>query len=113
APAWQAAHTSVNEMLKEGGRGSSAGWRRQRLRALLVTSEVALSLVLLVSAGLLVNSFIRLLRVDTGYRPERVLTVPLSFAHPKYSNPAAGPFVEPLLDSRNAVNRFVEPLLEQ
>jgi putative ABC transport system permease protein len=79
----------------------------------LVTSEVALSLVLLVSAGLLVNSFIRLLRVDTGYQPERVLTIPLSFVHPKYSNEGTGPLLEQMLAGHNAVGRFVEQLLER
>src|SRR5262249_36302148 len=89
------------------------GLRRQRFRGWLVTAEVALALVLLVSAGLLVNSFVRLLRVDTGYRPERVFTVPLSFVHPKYSNDASGPLLEQMLARHNAVGRFVEQMLDR
>jgi putative ABC transport system permease protein len=98
APALQTARAGLHETLKESGRGSTPGLGLHRLRGCLVMSEVALSLVLLISAGLLINSFIRLQQVETGYRPERVLTVPLSFAHPKYARNAVGPFVEQLLE---------------
>jgi len=77
APGWQAARTDVNESLKEGSRGSSAG--HQRTRHLLVIAEVALALVLLVGAGLLINSFTRMLRVDPGYDPQGLMVMPLSF----------------------------------
>jgi putative ABC transport system permease protein len=98
APAYQAAKIRVNDMLQEHTRGATAGKWSRGFRGLLVIFEVAVSLVLLVGAGLLVNSFIRLLRVDTGYHPERVLTVALSFAHPKYSTNSVRNYVEPLLE---------------
>jgi putative ABC transport system permease protein len=77
APGWQAARTDVNESLKEGSRGSSAG--HQRTRHLLVITEVALALVLLVGSGLLINSFARMLRVDPGYDPVGLMVMPISF----------------------------------
>src|SRR5215475_3364917 len=85
APGWQAAKTDVNESLKEGGRsGGGAGSRRARQG--LVIAEIAMSLVLLVSAGLLINSFARLLRVDPGYDPQGLMVMPLGFpAQNKYA----------------------------
>jgi putative ABC transport system permease protein len=83
APAWQAAKTDVNESLKEGSRGSSAG--HQRTRHALVVIEVALALVLLIGAGLLINSFTRMLRVDPGYDSQGLMVMPLSLpAQNKY-----------------------------
>jgi putative ABC transport system permease protein len=77
APGWQAARTDVNQSLKEGSRGSSAG--HQSTRHVLVIAEVALALVLLVGAGLLINSFTHMLRVDPGYEPQGLMMMPLSF----------------------------------
>jgi putative ABC transport system permease protein len=78
APGWQAAKTDVNESLKEGGRaGGGAGSRRARQG--LVVVEIAMALVLLVGAGLLINSFARLLRVDPGYDPQGLMLMPLGF----------------------------------
>jgi len=73
APALQASNPDLNETLKEGGRsGSSAG--RGWLRSLLVVAEIALSLVLLVGAGLMMRSFISLQNVNSGINPQGVLT---------------------------------------
>ncbi|MGH9848800.1 MAG: ABC transporter permease, partial [Blastocatellia bacterium] len=84
APGWQAAKTDVNESLKDGSRGSSAG--HQRIRHMLVMAEVALALALLVGAGLLINSFTRMLRVDPGYDPQGLMVMPLAFpAQNKYA----------------------------
>jgi len=69
APAWQVSKMDLNEGLKESSRGGTDSPRRHQVRALLVVSEVALSLVLLVGAGLMIRSFSRLLAVDPGSRP--------------------------------------------
>jgi predicted permease len=86
APALSASKTDLAESLKEGGRGGSAGARRSRLRSALVVSEVALSLVLLVGAGLLIKSFGRLVTTDPGYTPERVLAVTVALNTQKFAD---------------------------
>lgn len=78
APGWHAAKTDVNESLKEGSRGS-AGGGAQRMRQALVTVEFALALMLLLGAGLLINSFARLLKVDPGYDPQGLMAMSLGF----------------------------------
>jgi predicted permease len=85
APAWQAGKTNVNSMLKEGGR-NGAGGPRQSLRDILVASEVALALLLLVGTGLLVRSFWRLQQTDAGFNPARVLTAAVSLPYESYNN---------------------------
>jgi len=85
APALQTSKTELTESLKEGGRGSSEGLRHNRLRSVMVVSEVALSLVLLAGAGLMIRSFIRLQDVSPGFNPDHVLTMELSLAEGKYA----------------------------
>ena len=84
APAVAASKADVNETLKEGGRSSSAGSPRSRLRSALVVCEIALSLMLMIGAGLLIASFARLTGVDSGFKPDNVLTVRLALPEPKY-----------------------------
>ncbi|MEY2519124.1 MAG: hypothetical protein QOF24_883 [Verrucomicrobiota bacterium] len=84
-PALQVSKMDLNEGLKESSRGGSDAPRRQRMRALLVISEVALSLVLLVRAGLMIRSFSRLLAVDPGFKADHVLTAFVSLPVSKYS----------------------------
>jgi len=84
APALKVAHPDMTESLKEGGKTSSAGAGRNRLRAALVVGEIAIALILLVGAGLLINSFIRLNRVELGFKPENVLSASLDISPRKY-----------------------------
>jgi len=84
APAWQSSKLDLNESLKEGGRGTSVSFRRFSLRSLLLVSEVALSLMLLIGAALMTNSFARLLRVDPGFDPRGVLTMRVTLPQSKY-----------------------------
>ncbi len=89
APALQASRLELSEVLKEGGRGNSAGPRHGRLRNLLVIAEMAMSLVLLIGAGLLGRSFMRLLEVQPGFRPDHLVTMFMNFAGPKYAKAGA------------------------
>lgn len=84
-PGWQASRPRVNEWLKEGSH-STEGSRRQRARSALVITEIALALVLLISAGLLIQSFVRLRNVDLGYDPHGLLTMWVSAPFNKYPN---------------------------
>ncbi|MFN2455430.1 MAG: ABC transporter permease [Pyrinomonadaceae bacterium] len=85
-PALQASKSDLNDALKEGSRGTAGSTRRQRVRNALVIAEIALSLVLLVSAGLMVNSLMRLQRVSPGFRTQNILTMQLSLPKAKYPN---------------------------
>jgi putative ABC transport system permease protein len=84
APAWQASTTDLNESLKEGGRTSTAGFGLRRTRHVLVISELALAVVLLVGAGLMIKSFVRLSGVDAGFDAPNVLTLAVSLPGAKY-----------------------------
>ena len=83
-PALQLSKADVNRTLKEGGGPVGEGSGRARLRGAFVVSQVALSLVLLVGSGLLLNSFYRLLRVSPGFRPENLLTMEYRMPKNKY-----------------------------
>ena len=89
APALEAARADVQQGLREGGRGSTVGGARLRLRNALVVAEVGLASVLLIGAGLMLRSFVNLLRMDPGFRPEHVLTTTLSLPNTEYKTSAA------------------------
>jgi putative ABC transport system permease protein len=88
APAIQSVRFNQIETLKEGGRDAATGGSGKRLRGLLVMAEVAISLVLLIGAGLLINSFLRLRNVDPGFRAENLLTMKIVLPDAKYERKA-------------------------
>src|SRR5206468_2128685 len=83
-PALEGSRTDLNESLKEGSRGVAVARTPHRLRSLLVFSEVALAMVLLVSAGLLMRSFLYLRNINPGFRPEGVLTFAVNITESRY-----------------------------
>ena len=86
APTLQATKLDLNDSLRENGRGSTAGIRRNRVRSVLVVSEIALSLMLLVGAGLLIRSFQQLREINPGFKPENVLTMSFALPEAKYKD---------------------------
>jgi predicted permease len=85
-PALHASTPDLNESLKEGARYHSPGPGQHRLRNLLVVAEVALSLVLLIGAGLLIKSFLRLRNVDLGFDQHNLLTMEIALPPSKYAD---------------------------
>src|SRR5262245_33250485 len=85
APAWQATRTDLKEALKDGIRGGGESEGRNRFGHALVVAEVALAFVLLVCSGLLLNSFLRLRRVNPGFDPHNVLTFRIALPASRYA----------------------------
>ena len=98
APAWQASRLNLAETLKEGGRSAASG--RHRLRRGLVMVEFGLALALLAGGGLAIHSFLKLVRLDLGFRTERLLVFDL-------------PVPETRLRDPDAVRAFYRRLLER
>src|SRR5256714_1018058 len=88
APASQASHFNLNDTLKEGGRDAGAGVRGKRLRSTLVIAEVAVSFILLIGAGLLINSFMHLRNPDPGFRADHMLALNVNLSEVKYPDTA-------------------------
>jgi putative ABC transport system permease protein len=86
-PAVTVSGSALNDALKDGGR-SGSGARGNKVRATFVVAEVALALVLLVGAGLLIRSFVKLLHVSPGFNPERTLTMDISLPGSRYGEDA-------------------------
>ncbi len=88
-PALQASRPDLNETLKDSGRSATGSAGHRRMRSLLVVSEIALSLVLLVGAGLLMRSFLKLQAVNPGFNPQNLLTGRISLSESKYNTEAS------------------------
>ena len=86
-PAIQLARANPNAALRDEGRGVSVGHSRTYMKNALVVGQLALSLLLVIGAGLLLRSFVRLLSVDPGFDPQNVLTMNVSLPTVKYSKP--------------------------
>jgi len=89
APAWHVSGIRQFDALKEGGRSGTAGRGRQKFRAVLVVSEVALALVLLVGTGLYIKSLARLGQVNPGFDPRGVMTASLALPENQYKEAAS------------------------
>jgi putative ABC transport system permease protein len=87
APALRATRLDLRETLNEGSRGSTSGPGHQRLRGILIASEFALAMLLLVGAGLLLRSFSRLQDVSTGFQPDHLLVADLPLSQTAYAKP--------------------------
>ena len=88
APALHATRVDLAGSMKEGGRSATSGSGRARLRSALIVSEVALAFILLSGAGLLIGSFYRLQRVDTGFNSTNVITAGIPVARTRFAQPA-------------------------
>lgn len=84
APAWHASKLDLNEMLKEGGKGAMSGARASSLRNLFIVAEMALALALLIGAGLMIRSFLRLQATGPGFSARNLLTMRLLLPLHKY-----------------------------
>jgi putative ABC transport system permease protein len=87
-PALQVSKIDLSESLKEGSRGLTGGRASNRIRSALVIAEVALSLVLLIGAGLMIKSLAGLLKVDPGFKPDDTVTMNIALLGSKYPSPA-------------------------
>ena len=87
APALQVSKTNANEILKEGGRGTAGGPRARRMRSALVITELALTVVLLIGAGLMVRSFLKLYSLNLGVDADHLLTMRAELPAKKYESP--------------------------
>ncbi len=101
APAFQASKPDLQETLKEGRRNIVLSGGGRRLFNVLVVTEITLSLILLIGAGLLLRSFVSLLRVDPGFNPENVLTMDMTLTGPKYQQ------------DNEVVTRFFQDLIQR
>jgi len=88
-PAWTASRGQASDALKEGGRSSTAGSARQRLRSAFVVVELAVALVLLVGAGLLVKTFWNLRSVEPGFNPDNLVTMRVELPESRYEDVAS------------------------
>jgi predicted permease len=103
-PALTASRTDLLQSLREGGRGTTGSGRQVRLRNTLVAGEIALACVLLIAGGLLLRSFVNLLRTDPGFRPGQVVTAMISLPVARYQDePRVVRFYQQLVAGMEAI----------
>ena len=103
-PAWQASKPNLTDALREGGRGSSSGKARHRVRNVLVAGEVALAVVLLVGAGLMIRGFRTLVDTGKSMQPDTLLTLRLAITDNKYKEkPQVADFYRRVLERIEAL----------
>lgn len=108
-PALRASRTDLNETLKTGNVGATAGRGDSRIRGALTVAQIALALVLLAGAGVMVKSFLAMRRTDNlGYNPKSVLTAQFALQAPRYEAPATVRLLQDQLLERLAVQPMVE-----
>ena len=103
APAFRMSGRNIQDALKESGHGTTEGRRHDRVRATLVVSEVALACVLLIGAGLLLRSFLRVLDVDLGFQPDRAAALKLDYDDAGGNRPRRGAVLEEMLSRVKAI----------
>ena len=97
-PALRASRQELNNTLKEGGRGNAGSIATRRLQNIVIVSEIALSLVLLVGAGLMLRSFYKLSSINLGYEPKKLLSMYIAYSRDKYpERPQQEAFLQRLL----------------
>ncbi len=99
APVWRAMRPELVSALKENDKGSSGGVLQQRTRNVLVVAQVAIAVLLVTSAGLLIKSFDRLMRVNPGFETENILTADVPLPPAQYNYTKVATFFDNLLDS--------------
>ena len=103
APAIQSTKMNLTDALKAGGKNSTTSSNRHGLRSLLVMSEMALALILLIGAALMIQSFLRLRHVGAGFNPDNVLTMELSLPRDSYPRERRTAFFQQLLERAQSV----------
>ena len=104
APAWRSTRVNLNDSLKEDGRGGSESVGTRRLRSGLIVAEVALAMMLLIGAGLLIRSFVRLQQVNPGFEPRQIVTMEIGLSRAKYPElPQVAQFYDRLLQRVAAI----------
>jgi predicted permease len=106
APAWQTTKPDLNVALKDSSRGATDGLRRNRLRSLLVVTEVALSMVLLIGAGLMIRSFAQMVQINRGFQPDHLLTAKLDFSISGFTTWVRATETRPQVTIRELIERL-------
>ena len=103
-PAWHCTRYDTAEGLREGARGTVGGRNATRTRNVLVVLEVALAVILLIGSVLLVQTFVRLIHVNTGFRTDRILTMEIALPRTAYPAPRASAFFLSLIEQLSALS---------